>query len=109
MTVNETALVRIEEHHREKVVCFSVNCVDPEDAAWGELSKWCRENLPDCAARRFLGVAPLGHHRREKSIKRIGTRLPSIHGHDVSLWGDECSQTEFFGKKVEDAPADCFS
>lgn len=108
MTVNETALVRIEEHHHEKVVCFSVNCVDPEDAAWGELSKWCRENLPDCAARRFLGVAPLGHHPQGEEHQNASEHVCHPYTAMMYLVGDECSQTEFFGKKVEDAPAGLF-
>ena len=29
MIMNETALVKIEEHRNEKVVCFSVDCFDP--------------------------------------------------------------------------------
>ena len=28
--MNETAIVKIEEHRNEKVVCFTVDCVDPE-------------------------------------------------------------------------------
>ncbi|MDE7294960.1 MAG: AraC family transcriptional regulator, partial [Oscillospiraceae bacterium] len=47
MIVNETAIVKIEEHRDEKVVCFAVDCVDPENEAWGQMSEWCKKNIPD--------------------------------------------------------------
>lgn len=45
--MNETALVKIEEHRNEKVVCFTVDCVDPENEAWGQMSEWCKKNVPN--------------------------------------------------------------
>lgn len=43
MFMNETAIVRIEEHRNEKVVCFNADCVDPENKAWGQMSEWCKK------------------------------------------------------------------
>lgn len=37
--MNETAIVKIEEHRNEKVVCFTVDCVDPENEAWGQMAE----------------------------------------------------------------------
>ena len=46
MLINETAIVKIEEHRNEKVVCFTVDCVDPENEAWGKMSEWCKKMCP---------------------------------------------------------------
>ena len=62
MIKNETAIVKVEEHRNEKVVCFTVDCIDPENEAWGKMSEWCKQNVPDRTARRYVGVALSGHH-----------------------------------------------
>ena len=39
--MNETAIVKIEEHRNEKVVSFYEDCMDPETEAWN-LSCGCQ-------------------------------------------------------------------
>ncbi|MDE7281187.1 MAG: AraC family transcriptional regulator, partial [Ruminiclostridium sp.] len=65
MAVNERAVVKIEDRRNEKVVCFDADCVDPEGEAWGLMSEWCKRNVPDRAARKYVGIAPLGHHPQD--------------------------------------------
>lgn len=68
--MNETAIVKIEEHRNEKVVCFSVDCIDPENEAWG--GRW-----QNGVKRMYLTTLPEGmwewHHmvitHRERNIK----------------------------------------
>ncbi len=108
MMMNETALVKIEEHRNEKVVCFTVDCVDPENEAWGQMSEWCKKNVPDRTARRYIGVAPSGHHPQDE-----GHQNASEHGRHpykamMYLIGEECGQKEFCGLQVEDAPSGLF-
>ena len=55
-------LVRIEEHSKERMVSFFVNCSGPEEAAWNLLRDWTVTNLKDYTARRYIGCAPKGHH-----------------------------------------------
>ena len=62
LMMNKKTIVKIEEHHREKVIAFRVNCKNPENVAWGLMSKWCVENISDRTARRYIGIAPAGHH-----------------------------------------------
>lgn len=108
MTMNKTALVRMEEHRNEKVVCFSADCADPEDAAWGLMSEWCKQNIPDRAARRFIGIAPKGHHPQGEEHKNASEHVCHPYTAMMYLVGDEWSQEYFCGKKVEDAPAGLF-
>lgn len=108
LNVNKIELVRMEEHRNEKVVCFSVDCVDPETAAWNMVREWCRQNVPDRAARRFLGVAPQGHHPQGEEHQNASEHVSHPYTAMMYLVGDECSQMEFFGKKVEDAPTGLF-
>ena len=108
MIVNEAPIVRIEEHQNQKVVCFSVDCVDPESEAWGRLSEWCRKNVPDRTARRYIGVAPFGHHPKGEKHQNASEHTKHPYTAMMYLIGDECSQDEFFGQKVEDAPSGLF-
>lgn len=108
MALNKTALVRIEERRNEKVVCFSVDCVDPENAAWAMMSAWCRENIPDRAARRFLGVAPLGHHPQGERHLNASEHVCHPYTAMMYLIEDERDQRDFHGKRVEDAPKGLF-
>lgn len=108
MIMNETALVKIEEHRNEKVVSFSVDCVDPENEAWKQMSEWCKKNVPDRTARRYVGVAPSGHHPQGVGHQNASEHIKHPYIAMMYLVGDECSQKEFCGLKVEDAPSGLF-
>ncbi|MDP4089569.1 MAG: hypothetical protein Q8930_09910, partial [Bacillota bacterium] len=43
-------LVRIEDHSRERVVSFFVDCSAPEEAAWNMIRYWTTANLKDYMA-----------------------------------------------------------
>ena len=108
MIMNETALVKIEEHRNEKVVSFSVDCVDPENEAWKQMSEWCKKNVPDRTARRYVGVAPSGHHPQGVGHQNASEHIKHPYIAMMYLVGDECGQKEFCGLKVEDAPSGLF-
>lgn len=108
MIMNETAIVKIEEHRNEKVVCFSVDCVDPENEAWRQMSEWCKENVPDRTARRYVGVASSGHHPQGVEHQNASEHVKHPYKAMMYLIGDECSREEFCGLKVEDAPSGLF-
>lgn len=108
MSVNETSIVRIEEYKNQKAVCFSVDCTDPENEAWGRLSEWCIKNIPDRTARKYIGVAPLGHHPQGEEHQNASEHTKHPYTAMMYLIGDECNQDEFYGKKVEDAPSGLF-
>ncbi len=97
-------IVRIEEHHAEKVVSFFVNCQGPEQAAWEAMQQWAAANLPDCAARRYLGCAPKGHHPEgedHQPDEEIGTHEYMAQ---MFLLEDEAGAPTFRGAEVVDAP-----
>lgn len=106
--MNETAIVKIEEHRNEKVVSFYVDCMDPETEAWNLMSEWCKNNVPDRTARRFVGVAPLGHHPQGEEHENASEHVKHPYKAMMFLVGDEGNQEEFCGMKVEDAPAGLF-
>lgn len=108
MVVNETAIVKIEEHRNEKVVCFEVDCIDPENAAWGQMSEWCKKNVPDRTARRYIGVALSGHHPQGGEHQNASEHIKHPYKAMMYLVGDECDRREFCGRKVEDAPSGLF-
>lgn len=108
MVVNETAIVKIEEHKNEKVVCFYADCVDPENEAWGKISEWCKKNIPDRTARRYVGVAEKGHHPQGEEHQNASEHIKHPYKAMMYLIGDECSREEFCGIKVEDAPSGLF-
>ena len=108
MIMNETAIVKIEEHCNEKIVCFSVDCVDPENEAWGRMSEWCKKNVPDHTARRYVGVASSGHHPQGVEHQNASEHVKHPYKAMMYLIGDECAQEEFHGLKVEDAPSGLF-
>lgn len=108
MMMNETAIVKIEEHRNEKVVCFSVDCVDPESEAWGRMAEWCKKNVPDRTARRYVGVALSGHHPGGAEHQNASEHVKHPYKAMMYLVGDECGQEEFCGLKVEDAPTGLF-
>lgn len=108
MIMNETAIVKIEEHRNEKVVCFTVDCVDPENEAWHQMSEWCKENVPDRIARRYVGVASSGHHPQGVGHQNASEHVKHPYKAMMYLVGDERSREEFCGLKVEDAPSGLF-
>ena len=108
MIMNETAIVKIEEHRNEKVICFAVDCVDPENEAWGQMSEWCKKNIPDRTARRYVGVAPTGHHPQGNEHKNASEHVKHPYKAMMYLVSDECNREEFCGMKIEDAPRVCF-
>ena len=108
MIMNETAIVKIEEHRNEKVVCFTVDCMDPENEAWGQMSKWCKKNVPDRTARRYVGVALSGHHPQGVEHQNASEHVKHPYKAMMYLIGDECGQKEFCGLEVEDAPSGLF-
>ncbi len=108
MVINETTIVKIEEHRNEKVVCFSVDCIDPENEAWRQMSEWCIKNVPDRTARRYVGVAPIGHHPQGEEHQNASEHIKHPYKAMMYLVGDECGQEEFYGLKVEDAPSGLF-
>ncbi|MDE5817840.1 MAG: hypothetical protein K2N41_08930 [Lachnospiraceae bacterium] len=89
MIVNETAIVKIEEHRNEKVVCFTVDCVDTENEAWGQMSEWCKMNIPDRTVRKYVGVALSGHHPQgaghQNASEHIKHPYKAMMSHLISL------------------------
>ncbi|MCI9144298.1 MAG: helix-turn-helix transcriptional regulator [Lachnospiraceae bacterium] len=108
MIVNETAIVKMEEHRNEKVVCFAVDCIDPENVAWGQMAEWCKKNVPDRTARRYIGVALSGHHPQGAEHQNASEHVKHPYKAMMYLIGDECGQEEFCGLRVEDAPSGLF-
>ena len=108
MTVNDMTMVKIEEHKNEKIVCFNADCVDPEREAWGQMSEWCKGNIPDRTARRYVGVALHGHHPQGGEHENSSEHIKHPYKAMMYLVGDECSIEEFHGLKVEDAPSGLF-
>ncbi len=108
MIMNETAIVKIEEHRNEKVVCFTADCIDPENEAWGQMSEWCKKYIPDRTARRYAGVALSGHHPQGGEHQNASEHIKHPYKAMMYLVGDECGKKEFFGLEVEDAPSGLF-
>lgn len=108
MIMNETSIVKIEEHRNEKVVCFNADCVDPENEAWGQMAEWCKKNVPDRTARRYAGVASSGHHPQGEEHQNASEHIKHPYKAMMYLVGNECDQEEFHGLKVEDAPSGLF-
>ncbi len=108
MIMNKTAIVKIEEHRNDKVVCFFVDCVDPENEAWSQMAEWCKKNVLDRTARRYVGVAPFGHHPQCAEHQNAAEHIKHPYKAMMYLLGDERNQEEFCGLKVEDAPSGLF-
>lgn len=104
MNMNWHTLLRIEEHQNEKVIAFTVNTMDPETAVWGQMADWCKQYLPDRATRRYLGVAPKGHHPDGEQHQNADEHVSHPYTAMVFLLGDEGKQPLFHGKEVLDAP-----
>lgn len=111
LTINEgnfimgtKPLLRIEEHSKERVVSFSVNCRAPEESAWNLLRKWVMSNLQDYSVRRYIGCAPKGHHsegEKHHTNEDIGSHEYMAQ---MFLLGNEGEQDTFLGAEVCDAP-----
>jgi AraC family transcriptional regulator len=101
-------LVRIEEHSRERVVSFRVDCSGPEGAAWNLLREWSVAKLKDYAARRYVGCAPKGHHPDGKGHQ--SDEEAGFHEYLASmfLFDDEGIGDTFLGARVFDAPKGLF-
>lgn len=108
MNMNEKTIVRLEEHIAEKVICFDVDCVDPETEAWNEVASFCRKYVPDRTARRFVGYAPLGHHPGGESHENAEEHVKHPYCAQMYLIGEECQLDHFHGKEVIDAPKGLF-
>ena len=108
MVMNETAIVKIEEHRNEKVVCFTVDCVNPEKEAWGQMSEWCKKNIPDRTSRKYVGVAESGHHSQGEEHQNASEHIKHPYKAMMYLVGDERGRDIFCGLEVEDAPSGLF-
>lgn len=89
-------------------VCFTVDCVDPENEAWEQMSEWCKKNVPDRIARRYVRVASSGHYPRGVGHQNASEHVMRPYKAMMYLVGDECNQEEFYGLKVEDALSGLF-
>lgn len=101
-------LVRIEEHSKERVVSFFVNCARPEEAAWNLLRSWAVANLKDYKARRYIGCAPKGHH--PKGEEHHPNEEIGFHEYiaQMFLFENEGNGDTFLGADVCDAPGGLF-
>lgn len=72
------------------------------------MSEWCKKNVHDRTARRYVGVAPLGHHPRGEEHQNASEHVKHPYKAMMYLIGDECVREEFCGLKVEDAPSGLF-
>jgi AraC family transcriptional regulator len=107
-TMGTKPLVRIEEHSKERVVSFFVNCSGPEGAAWGLLRDWAMANLQDYPARRYIGCAPKGHHPKGEAHRP--DEEPGTHEYlaQMLLFEHEGDDETFLGADVCDAPIGLF-
>lgn len=97
-------LVRIEDHSRERVVSFGVNCKGPEEAAGNLLREWAVKNLNDYVARRMIGFAPKGHHTEGE--EHTPNEETGFHEYVLQLFlvGDEGMEDSYLSACVCDAP-----
>jgi AraC family transcriptional regulator len=106
--VGKKPLIRIEEHHLERVVSFNVHCRAPEEAAWNQLRDWVVRNVKDYKARRFIGCAPQGHHpkgHQHQPNEEAGTHE---YWAQMFLLEDEGCHDSMMGASVCDAPRGLF-
>lgn len=114
LVMNEKQIVRIEEHKNEKVVFIDVDCINPETEAWGQMSKWCVQNIPDRTARRFVGLAPKGHHPNGENHQNAEEHTSHPYRAMMFLLDSEIQEIEKLGKNdykglsVMDAPKGLF-
>lgn len=108
LIMNKTPIVKIEEHHKEKVIAFRVDCENPESAAWGLMSEWCIENMSDRTGRRYVGFASIGHHPNGAPHQNASELETHPYIAMMFLIGDECKKEVFHGLQVEEAPEGLF-
>jgi hypothetical protein len=101
-------LVRIEEHCRESVVSFFVDCSEPEAVAWNMLRDWAVANLKDYTARRYIGCAPKGHHPKGEDHQRNEGITSHEYMAQMILFEDEGNEDKFLGADIGDAPKGLF-
>lgn len=101
-------LVRIEEHGRERVVSFFVNCLGPEEAAWNLLRDWAVANLKDYTARRYIGCAPKGHHPKGEGHEANEETGSHEYVAQMFLYEEEGKGDTFLEADVCDAPIGLF-
>ncbi len=103
LEINRKPIVSVNELKNSHVISFSVDCVDPETAAWDLLRKWASANLSDRTARRYIGVAPLGHHPKGEH-KDAGEHIRHPYTAMMLLLGEEADAPMFHEKPVENGP-----
>lgn len=101
-------LIRIEEHSKERVVSFFVNCCGPEEVAWNLLRDWAVTNLKDYSARRYIGCAPKGHHPKGEGHHQNEEIGYHEYMAQMILFQDEGKSDNFLGADVSDAPKGLF-
>jgi AraC family transcriptional regulator len=101
-------LVRIEEHGRECVVSFCVDCKGPEEAAWNQLRAWVVANCSDYMARRYIGCAPKGHHPKGEGHQPDEEDGSHEYMAQMLLFENEGQNESFLGADVCDAPQGLF-
>lgn len=97
-------VVQIEEHNDRKVASFFVDCPGPETKAWNLLREWATKNLTDYNARRYIGIAPKGHHPEGESHDPNEGPIRHEYAAQMFLFDDEGMNDEFHGAEVCDAP-----
>ncbi|MNM12317.1 Regulatory protein SoxS [compost metagenome] len=106
--VGKKPLMRIEEHHLERVVSFYVNCRAPEEAAWNQLRDWVVRNVNDYQARRFIGCAPKGHHPKGQEHQPNEEEGTHEYLAQMFLLEDEGCQDSYMEAATCDAPRGLF-
>lgn len=106
--MNDKSIVRVEEHKHEKAICFEVDCFEAETEAWGRMSAWCKKYIPDRTARRFVGLAPKGHHPEGEMHQNAVEHVKHPYQAMMLLVGEECEQEMLYDMPVIDAPNGLF-
>ena len=97
-------VVKIEEHNVDRVVSFFVDCPNPETKAWNLLRTWATENLNDYGARRYIGIAPKGHHPEGESHNSNEGPIKHEYAAQMFLFANEGKNGQYFDAQVCDAP-----
>lgn len=102
------SLVCIEEHSKERVVSFDVDCCEPEGQAWNALRAWATKNLKDYKTRRYIGCAPKGHHPDGQQHQPNEASIRHEYKAQMFVFSDEGNDETFMGAEVYDAPKGLF-
>ena len=103
LEMNQKPLVYINGIKNSHVISFDVDCFDAEDVAWSQMKEWANNNLKDKTARRYVGVAPIGHHpkgQHENASEHVKHPYKAM----MFLLDEEAESGEFCEKKVEAGP-----